>query len=241
MIQSITMTEDNYGLYDDNKSFNGYSENMTKPETYKNEREKQFMSYVIMCANNNGIACATDSRSTLNGNTWYPEIENDNTQKLFKTNKMLIATFGLNKTFNGVDYSKRLEEEINETIKDKTIETPFDFCMKLLNKIKIIQSPNTYSFLIGFKNEICEYVLNQNGIQVFFKGKAIVTINNGALPNYNLFAFNINEDIKKVAVKCKETCEEVISLVQNKCVFQFVGGPVQVDYIESKNIENIDN
>ena len=89
MIQSITMTEDNYGLYDDNKSFNGYSENMTKPETYKNEREKQFMSYVIMCANNNGIACATDSRSTLNGNTWYPEIENDNTQKLFKTNKML--------------------------------------------------------------------------------------------------------------------------------------------------------
>lgn len=192
---------------------------------YLNDEEKN-MSFVIMIANNNGIVCASDSRSTLNVNTWYPEIENDTTKKVFKNDHMILGTFGPNKIFDRhLDIVRPLENVIEEIL--NIAKNPFDFIN--LFKNRLIED-TVYNFLIGYKNEIYEVVIHKNNSTIYFKGQGAFWINTNFLPRTIKYPqFNIFDTLETMKNKAYNCVEDVIKKVETECLLKFVGGEIQIE------------
>ncbi len=190
--------------------------------------EKKNMSFVIMIANNNGMTCASDSRSILNANTWYPEIENDTTKKVFKNKHMILGTFGPNKIYDRhLDIVRPLENVIEEIL--NISKNPFDFIN--LFKNRLIED-TIYNFLIGYKNEIYEVVIHKNNSTIYFKGQGAFWINTNCLPQTIKYPqFNIYDTLEIMKNKAYNCVEDVIKKVEAECLLKFVGGKIQIEIL----------
>lgn len=198
---------------------------------FSNNRKEDYMSFVIMIANNNGIVCASDSRSTLNANTWYPEIENDITKKVFKNKQMIIGTFGPNKIYDAnFNCVRPLENAIEEIL--NIAKNPFEFIKHFKNKLI---EDKVYNFLIGFENEIYEIKIHKNDSTIFFKGQDAVAINKGVLPKTIKYPdFSIFDTLDIMKDKAYNCIKEVIEKVENECLLKFVGGDIQIETLKSE-------
>ena len=181
------------------------------------EKEECNMSFVIMMANRNGMACAADSRSTA-GTNWFPAVESDNLTKVFKNETMLVATFGPNKV--NID-SIKIEEIINDIMPIST--TPFEFSE---NFRKRICDDKVYCFLIGWKNNIYEFKISTKEVKYFFKGKSYYCINTSELDDYIEIGFDWVSSSDVLEDKCRKVVENVIELCK-KSPYSYVGGAIK--------------
>lgn len=89
-----------------------------------------------------------------------------------------------------------------------------------------------YNFLIDYQNNIYDLKINKNHTDIWFKGKNVISINSNSLPNLSKIIYDIDKDILSVLEKCKNNVKEVIDIVDKKCVFKFIGGPIQAVFIK---------
>lgn len=212
-----------------------YSKRLEKKENLSNicgsgimnsqsESEKNYMSFVIMAANNNGMACAADSRSTL-GNDWFPQVENDETTKAFKNDYMLIATYGPNKV-NEID--NKIEDVINQILPNCT--TPFEFSEEFRKRV---YDNKKYEFLIGWENNVYEFHVSKGYVEYYFKGKDFFSINSKFLSSKLSIDFNLLDTVDVLEDKCRKAVEQVIEFC-TKAPYSYVGGPIKSYSLEYK-------
>lgn len=212
-----------------------YSKNLEKKENLSNscgssiinslnESEEKYMSFVIMVANKKGMACAADSRSTL-GNDWFPQVENDETTKVFKNDYMLIATYGPNKV-NEID--NKIEDVINQILPNCT--TPFEFSEEFRKRV---YDNKKYEFLIGWENNIYEFQVYEDHVEYFFKGQNFTYINGKVLSSMLGFNYNYFDSVDILEDKCRKAVEQVIELCA-KAPYSYVGGPIKSYSLEYK-------
>lgn len=95
----------------------------------KEENEDIYMSFVILGIHEDGIVIASDSASSNWNDKFNPFVVNNNTKKVFKSNKLIIGAFDDNQYVqNGVIYN--LSDCIDDVFKTNPDITVFEFVKK---------------------------------------------------------------------------------------------------------------
>lgn len=206
----------------------------------KEKNEDKHMSFVILGIHEDGIVIASDSASSNWSDKFNPFVVNNNTKKVFKSNKLIIGAFDDNQYVqNGVIYN--LSDCIDNIFKINPDITVFEFVKKMDNILSFENSNRCYSFFIGTiennKTEAFEIVINNKTINIKNIGRnpSFRYINSAYIrekQKLDRVSFLTFEEIVNVA---KFTTKDVIDYVNSYCSIKAIGGEVQIEILKLNN------
>lgn len=202
------------------------------------KKEKQGMSLILMMKNRNGLVAIADSKSTIaNG---QEEEKGRNPQKLFKGNRYIIGTYGVNHAF--VDSVVRIEDTLRELVRSNP-----DYCGLVLKEFQQLLRPDCqvqYNFIVGYRLDskyfpdnhsylIEGYSVTANGIQETFSDRTLSSCQYVGM--IDLMPRNVpvngNWTLEEMKGKAELLMNTAIQLGDEFLTYNPVGGKLQIETI----------
>ena len=206
----------------------------------KSIKKEKTMSFVGIICNQHGMVAFGDTKLTYadGRNQEYAAVNNEKiieVQKVFRSNNLLITSFGL-ATIGGHFHKRRnVEDAVNEIIENNPDITINDFPSEFQKKIT---GNGTYRFIFGYRDdkpmemtdsgyEIVEYEISKH------RKESIATIHGGLITNNSpvnneYICVNENAGIPQLAENAVALENAVYLLYENFMAYNPVGGHINI-------------
>ena len=196
------------------------------------------MSLILMMKNRNGLVAIADSKSTITNG--QEEEKGRNPQKLFKGNRYILGTYGVNHAF--VDSVVRIEDTLRELVRSNP-----DYCGLVLKEFQQLLRPDCqeqYNFIVGYRLDskyfpdnhsylIEGYSVTTNGIHETFSDRTLSSCQYVGMIDLmpRNVSVNGNWTLEEMKWKAELLMNTAIQLGDEFLAYNPVGGKLQVETI----------